>query len=760
MTRLRCILALALPLCALAVPGALQAQQQPGWEIEALNDQGWAEFDFQTGLGRGTNGVLVRYGSAFLTADQVSVNQESGEVIADGNVHIQSEEQIWAGEHIRYNFKTHQMEAEQFRTGRTPVFMEGQGLHGETTNQVYTATNAVITTDDVSEPAIKVRAKYIKIIPNQRVVAHSATLYVGGVPVFYLPYYSRNLGPRANNYNFVPGFRSSFGPFLLSSYHFFLTEELDGAAHLDYRERRGVGAGPELNYHLGRWGDGTFKYYYLHDENPGAGGGDPNMDRNRQRVDFSYQANPATNLNVKTVVRYQGDTNIVREFFEGEYRQDPQPNSFFEVNRFWQNFSVDTYVQPQVNNFLETEERLPDVRLTGHPQQLWESPVYYESVSSAGYYRHEYGTTNGLSRGLNYEASRVDSYQKLFLPETFFGWLNVTPRVGGRYTYYGPVTGPGASASDVAAFQIAQQPFAFAPIGPAVPAGDVSRWVFDTGVETLAKASRLWPGAQNDFFQVDGLRHIIEPSINYAYIPNPNISGPYQVPQFDYQLPSLRLLSITMPDYNSIDSIQGENVFRFGLHNELQTKREGQLVNLVDWNLYADWYLHPITNQTTFSDFYSDLALKPRSWLTLESLTRYDIQGGEMRMSLTTVTIRPNNTFSWTLGQFYLRDDLSGLPTALGEGNNLFTSTLLLRLNENWGFRASQMFEARTGTMQEQSYSIYRDERSWTAALTLRMRNGGNSPNDLTVAFTFSLKAAPRYGRGSEIGTPYWLLGG
>ena len=97
---------LALALCVLALPGALRAQQRPGWEIEALNEQGWVGVRFPDRPGPGTNGVLVRYGSAFLTADQVSVNQQSGEVIADGNVRIQSEEQIWAGEHIRYNFKT------------------------------------------------------------------------------------------------------------------------------------------------------------------------------------------------------------------------------------------------------------------------------------------------------------------------------------------------------------------------------------------------------------------------------------------------------------------------------------------------------------------------------------------------------------------------------------------------------------------------------------------------------------------------------
>ena len=727
---------LTLALCVLALPGTLRAQQRPGWELEALNEQGWVEFNVQTGMGSGTNGVLVRYGSAFVTADQVSVNQQSGEVVADGNVHIQSEDQLWAGEHIRYNFKTHQMQAEQFRTGKAPVFIEAEGLHGEITNQLYAATNSVITTDDVAEPAVKIRAKYIKIIPGDKVEAHGATLYVEGVPVFYWPYYSRKLGPRANNFNFIPGYRSSWGPFLLTGYQFFMGDELDGLMRVDYREKRGVGVGPNLNYHLGRWGDGTFRYYYMYDQDPGAGGGDPNINPNRQRVDFSYQADPATNLNIKAVVRYQTDTNIVREFFESEYRLDPQPNTYFEINRFWQNFSVDTYVQPQVNNFLETQEKLPDVRLNGQRQQLWETPVYYESVTSAGYYRHAYGKTNGVYDGLDYEAPRADTYQKLLLPHTFFDWLNVTPRVGGRYTYYGATTGPGASTDDE------------------------SRWVFDTGAEVSAKASRLWPGAQNSLFEVDGLRHIVEPSVNYAYIPNPNVYGTNLVPQFDYQLPSLRLLPITMPDYNSIDSIQGENAFRFGLHNKLQTKREGRVVNLADWNIYTDWYLHPNTNQTTFSDFYSDLVVRPRSWLTLESLTRYDIEDNNLRMSLTTVTIRPNNTWSWTFGQYYLRQDLSGSPTALGNGDNQFTSNFLLRFNENWGLRAAQIFDARTGTIQDQFYSVYRDMRSWTAALTLRKRTNTGNPNDLTVAFTFSLKASPRYGRGSEVGQPYWLMGG
>ena len=436
-------------------------------------------------------------------------------------------------------------------------------------------------------------------------------------------------------------------------------------------------------------------------------------------------------------MQYQTDTNVVREFFEGDYRLDPQPRTFVEVNRFWQNFNVNTYVQPQVNSFLETIERLPEVRVTGLRQQLWETPLYYQSESSAGYYQRRYGETNGIQTGLDYAATRVDTYHQLLLPHTFFDWLNVTPRVGGRYTYYGDASGAGATTDEV------------------------SRWVLDTGAEVSTKASRVWPGAHNRFFQVEGLRHIAEPYVNYAYIPNPSAYGTNELPQFDYEMPSLRLLPINLPDYNSIDSIQSENVLRLGLRNKFQTKREGKVVNLIDWNVYADWRLHREAGQSTFSDLYSDFTIRPRSWLTFESLTRYEIEDGQFRMSLTTVSIHPSTAWSWTVGQFYTRDDLSGSPTALGPGDNICTSTLLFRLNENWGFRASHYYDARSGTLREQDYTIYRDMRSWTAALAFRMRDDSNSSeDDFTVTFTFSIKAAPRYGRGAEVGTPYWLLGG
>jgi len=41
------------------------------------------------------------------------------------------------------------------------------------------------------------------------------------------------------------------------------------------------------------------------------------------------------------VVREQSDAYVVRDFFESEYRANPQPKSFLEIDQHWSNFSLD-----------------------------------------------------------------------------------------------------------------------------------------------------------------------------------------------------------------------------------------------------------------------------------------------------------------------------------------------------------------------------------------------------------------------------------
>jgi len=725
---MKMLLRISLLAClALGFSRATSAQQRPVIIVEGLTPASRLQVDRTTGRATATDGVSMTYRDAVLTAARATLDQESGDVVAEGDVRLQQGKELWTGERLEYNFDTRRIVTDQFRAGMAPFYVRGSGLNLDLTNKVYTATNALVTTDDITNPGYHVQARHLEIAPGRFIEARSAVLYLGKIPVFYYPYYRKSLDRHPNNFAFTPGYRNLYGAYLLGEYNWVWTTNLDGTIHLDYRTRRGIGTGLDFNDYLGKFGQGSFESYYVHDEDPNANAPTNAVIRpDRHRISFSHHITIRTNLTARVVVREQSDPTVVRDFYEWEYRKNVQPNSFLEVSQLWPNFSLNALAQPKINDFFETVERLPDLRLSGFPQQLGVSPFFYESETSAGWYRHSFA--NGISN--DFSAWRADTFHQLLLPQTLFGWLNVTPRVGGRFTHYGEADGLGTTTEEQ------------------------NRGVFNTGAEVSAKASRVWPGARSQFWEVNGLRHIVQPSLNYVYVPSPNVL-PRELPQFDSELPSLRLVPITFPDYNAIDAIDTQNVLRLSLRNKLQTKRADGVDNLVNWALYTDWRIKPRPDQGTFADFYSDMDIKPRSWLTLTSETRYDVDNGHLRIAYHTATIQPNTTWSVSLGHYYVRNhDL------FGEGNNLITSRIYYRLSENWGVRLAHHFEARDGTMEEQYYTIYRDLRSWTSAVTLRVRNNRGGPTDFTVALTLSLKAYPRFGLGKDKDSPSLLLGG
>lgn len=734
----RVILGLLL-LCAAAVFGAeppAGTKAKPADKPAAPAAEERFQFDSEDGLVfnvrdgtvTATQPATVRYGGATLTADRMHLNNETKDALAEGNVRVQWEGVVWYGQRAEFNFRTRRLIGTEFRAGQAPAFARGEAIIGDQINQTYVLVGGLVTTDDYAEPGYSVRAKSVTFVPGEYVECRDAVLYLGNTPVFWVPKYRRNLKRHPNHFVFTPGYRSKYGPYLLTTYEWYWNERLDGAIHVDGRYKRGLGVGPDLNYHLPRFGEGEFKYYYAHDLDPEKDERGQPIDEDRQRFWFTHMGSLRTNLTLRSAVRYQTDSQIVRDFFETEYRQNTQPSTFVELNQAWPNWSLNLLGQPRVNDFQETVERLPDLKLTGLRQRVGRTPLFYESESSVGYYQREfaYVDTN------RFEAFRTDTYHQLLIPWNFFGWLNLTPRAGGRFTYYGEATGPGATTLEE------------------------QRAVFNTGAELSFKASRTWAGMRSRLFEIDGLRHIIQPSINYAYIPDPNVS-PRRLPQFDYELPSAQLLPITHPDYNSIDSIDQQNVMRFMVENKIQTKRAGEIDNVIHWLLYTDWRLQRAADEDTFSDIYSKLDLKPVRAVTFSSEINYNVNNHDWDQLNHFFTLSPNDVWSWSFGQRYLRD---GAFYGTNVGNNLLFSSIYFRASQNWGARAQHYYNIRDGFLQAQHYSIYRDLRSWTVALTFRvLRNADDDNLDFGGALTFSWKAAPRYQIGDDINKPTLLLG-
>ena len=160
---------------------------------------------------------------------------------------------------------------------------------------------------------------------------------------FTFRFTARTLGERVNNFNFLPGYRSAYGPYVMSTYTWFL-ERGGGrpvAPGLSGEARGRLGAGIEPA--PGPLGRGRVQV--LLRARPGSGpehqqpAAFGNIPENRQCVLLRLgRRRPFTNLNVKAQVNYQSDPLVLHDFFQGAYTGNPQPNTFIEVNKYWDNW--------------------------------------------------------------------------------------------------------------------------------------------------------------------------------------------------------------------------------------------------------------------------------------------------------------------------------------------------------------------------------------------------------------------------------------
>lgn len=723
-------LSVLLTAAALGQLASPTSNARPELILESADGMGEVELDRKTNVATARNGVVVRYGTAVLTAKSVRLNPESTQLEAEGDVSIQQTRPdggtvLWRGQRVRYDYVRQTIEAEQFRFGQPPFYAGGDQVKGGKDEHTQTAINAFVTVDDVADPGLRIKAKTLTVTDNKSITAENATVFAGPVPVFYYPKLTETLGERRFYWTATPGYQNTWGAFMLGAYHQNWNKQVQTALELDYYTKRGPGVGPSVSYDLDRWGKGDGQFYYLNDRKPGTDSFGNPISEHRDRVYLNHFSNPWEDFYGKAAVRYQSDPNLIHDFFQDEYRANVQPLTIFEGQQLWQNYTLGVSVVPQVNAFQEQVERLPELSFNGARQQIGPTPFYYESQNTAGYLAYR----GGDSSSTNYSAFRADSYHQITLPVTAFGWLNVAPRVGGRFTHYSETDG--------------------------LDLGPEDRWMFNTGAEMSAKASALWKDARNEFWDVNGVRHVIQPSVNYAYVPTPNVL-PSELPQFDRRVPSLELTPVEFPDNNSIDSLNYRNVVRLSVLNLFQTKRAENVQPFVSWQVYDDWNVGELQyDQSQFSDVYSRFLVNPRDWITYGNLVRYDPVDTRLAEYDNLIKLTPNDVVSWTFGSRYLIED----PNAGAIDSNLFFSSVGYRMNENWSVRMTQQFEARTKTMEAQYYTLARDFRSWIGALTVRILDNGPNGVNWTVGVAFQLKAfGPNRTTETEYG-PNRLLG-
>jgi LPS-assembly protein len=710
---------------------------------------------FEGGIAVAEGDVTVRYSDVTIYCDYAEYNPDTHDIVLRGNVRLFRDRYAFTADRAIYNLQTKAVKMSDFGGPKPPFEVTGDTIVSVKDNE-YTILNGLISTSDSSKPDYTLRARTIRIYSNDRIILSNVTMFVGRTPIFWFPYVYQSLNDQFS-YNLAPGYNSTWGAYLLTSITFPIATDVSGTVHLDLRNSRGPALGLDANYHKDE-NYGHLRLYGLFDEEPNIN--ETALDRvpiGSGRYRILYQSRTYITDDLAAVVDFNklSDQYLLQDFYPNIFAYDPQPDTYFELVKRGEAYTLTAQARVQVDNFQETIERLPELSWEVVRTPLFNGPIFYEATTSAAWLHRAFAAVTGnqsvdlQSGALNpdYNTFRFDSFHQFLYPKTYFGWLSVVPSVGFRGTYYS--TTGSFTESD---------PSNPLPEGQLTENGGRVRFAFNTDIEASFKVSKVYEGIQERWLGLDGLRHVMQPYADFSWVSQPTVP-PSDILPFDQYVPSTRLQPIDFPQYLSIDSLDRWTILRLGLRNRFQTRRDFLTLNWLDVDTYFDVdFDNPLaqvvpatttsvsrTNPVAppkelFSNVFNRVRFQPVPWLYLSVDSQIPL--------LDSGFWEVNTSFDWTVspnlelrvGHQYLQSN----PYYVDSSELNFYS--YLRLNDNWGFSIFEDYEFKTGILNQQTYSIHRDLSSWVGALGLNVTNNGSGKHQLSVVLTFTLKDLPRFG--------------
>jgi LPS-assembly protein len=696
--------------------------------------------NYENGLATAHDNVAIHIGDTDLYSDYAQYNSRTHEIVLEGHVRIYRDVNLYLAESAVYNTETKEMRAHNMHSDYDPYFVSGTDVTS-ISNNGYRIENGVFTTHDAPDPSFHLHAHTIRVYEKDYVVFQNVTFYIGKVPIFWWPYVYQSLND-AFSFSISPAFLSSWGPSLLTQITFPITDKITGRLRLDYRTRRGVAIGFNGHIDYGKDDSSWAKLvtYYIQDQNPSINRTDVprgSISTGRYRATLEGQTNFTSDIYSIQNLTKLSDQYVMEDFYQSEFRINPVPDNVLSIaktNPFYTLTVIDRF---QANEFFETTERLPEVVVDVKRHALFGSPIFYEGETGLAELRREFPNNSDFE---NYSSFRADTFHQLLYPNTYFGWLSVVPRAGVRETYYSKTRDLGKvifepSGNPLVPDFLLPDPTLEMPIKDG---GAKWRNVVNAGVEASFKISREWEGAQSRSFGLDGLRHIIQPFTNFSWVSDSG-PDPASILQFDRFVPSTQLRPIDFPQFTTIDSIDHWTVWRLGVRNRLQTRRDDLTVSWLDLETYVDVNLDNPYDRTQYSNLFNKLRFTPLPWASLVFSSQVPAFDKGFTEINTTVVFQPVANLQVSVGQRYLNQD------PFFPNSSLFVVGGYCRIDDNWGIGVQEQYEATTHILEQQRYSIYRDLTSWVASVGAVVRDNGGV-KEYGVLLTFTLKAFPKFG--------------
>lgn len=431
----------------------------------------------------GSGNVKVDQEGMHVEADTVTMNNKTGEAIAEGHVYFRDKGDVIRAEKLQINMNT--------KAGiiyRGDLFMNKDNFHlkgdkiERPSESVFRVENGTFTTCNEGEWYLS--ADEINVDLERYATGTGVSFNMGGVPVFYTPYLLFPVGRQTGLLIPEAGYSSTEGFLMKNALFWALSDSQDMTLYSDYRAKHGHGMGAEYRYVNSQDSSGKLFYNYFDTFHSGDA---------RWEAKFQHQEEYAEDLSARVDINLVSDHAYYRDLEKKlELRSVPYVDSnAFYIER-WKTAAL--YLTGQYSTDLtqvneKTIQKLPEVR----------SIIFEESIAGPVHLNFDGAAANfDVQKG---DAVRRADFNPRLTATISGSGLSFTPRVGVRATFY---------SRSVDSVEPTERKYYYA------------------GADVNARLSREFGSDRES--GLGRIRHSIEPTISYSFIPKIRQTG---IPQLD-----------------------------------------------------------------------------------------------------------------------------------------------------------------------------------------------------------------------------------
>jgi len=716
------------------------AEGELGFAVDA--ETGWIEYRIaEERLILNVN-ARVAYDDMRLSADTVVYEGATGEVEALGApVLVEGNERV-DGERMRYNFDTGRGIVYQGRTGLETGFATGKKLKLQGEEVIHISDATFTTSVRPEDPEYHFWCPKLKVYAGDKVVARPVVLFIGHVPVILAPFYYYPLGRDRRSGFLAPrlSYRAHREFRMRNAYFWAINDYADGTFALDYDTTHGWRQEVEGRYLYGTE-RGMNWFRVIHDE-----------DRLRSKEQWSFTGQHRQDLpwEVDGLLKLALRSDRFYDQYYSEYfeeRTQRDLDSFLSLSRSWENFSANASVDYTATlvdeGGEEVEERFFTEDQSAPGPATWTVPRMSLSMSqtelfgSGAFLSTRFGYYNRLREGtVPFRTAGLDAH--VSRPFSLFRWFKFTPYLDGSLDWYG-------TAAD--------------------GSPDLVQPLYSAGIGGSTRIYGLfYPGE-------DELRHVIEPSVNLTWRPeidteNVPSGGQTQSPSTILTLGLTNRLKLRHGGGLELDT---------GATEDYGTS--GQAVELLRWDLSSGYTVDsPVPVEQPWSDLVSRVYITPvfADWYDSQVVIQsrhdpytWDTQSFDLSASFAVSgggamprledneyeeatddipgyepldTEPPRDELEkrietgWRVGLTY---DYT-LARSGSQDIHFLGIQAILNLTGNWRLSYTTSLDMVGGDFVRQTFSIYRDLRSWEARLRLEESRGV-----ITIWFLIDIKDIP-----------------